>query len=183
MQRTMRKPIQKILLTTAVLAAALLALSFSGRTTVGPEEIGVRLGPGDTVTIFQAGERPLILPGVHRFIRLTRRPVAFVMAGVGGIVVTTPAVEKSIDCRLRYQIDDAARFIERFGTDRPQALLEDRLRQAVRDAFTRRLGDDPHALDSPLTRIPLIAETHTSLDTALRVDGVRLLSIELLGWR
>jgi len=174
---------KRLAIAAVVLVAAVLILSFSGRTTIGPDEIGVRIGPGSAVTVFTAGARPLVIPGLHRMLRLTSRPVAFVMAGVSGVAVTTPKAEKRIDCRLRYQVEDAARLVERFGVDRPQALLEDRLRQAVRDEFTRRLDEDPHALDSPVGRIPFIAESHNSLDAALRADGVRVLSLELLGWQ
>ncbi len=172
----------KIIVGIVVLVAAVILLSFTGRTTINDGEVGVRLGPGKAVAVFASGERPLVVPGLHRMIRLTTRPVAFTMAGVGGIVVAAGEQEKRIDCRLRYQVVDAARLIARFGTDQPQTNLENDLRQQVTSELATRLAADPHALDSPASRIPFIAETHHQLDTTFQADGVTVLSFELLGW-
>lgn len=173
---------KKTVITALVLAAAVLLFSFSGRTTIGPDEIGVRTGPGKALAVFPAGERPLVLPGVHRLIRLTTKPVAFVMAGVGAVTVTTPKGEQQIACRLRYQVKDAALLVRNFGSDEPQTLLENDLRQRMQEEFGRRLAAAPHLLDSPTSRIPFIAESHAALNNALQNKGVAILSLELLDW-
>ncbi len=174
---------KKFLLIAVVAGMAVIFFSLTGRITIPENQIGVRLGPGDRIAVFTSGQRPLVLPLMHRMIPLTSKPVRFVMAAQGALTLPPAAgVARKIDCQVRYQVTDGARLVRRFGTDEPQTALEQLLRQQISEQLTSRLDRDAGALDAVASRIPLIAETHLALNSSLQDSGVSVLSFELLTW-
>lgn len=166
-----------------VLAAGVIYFSFTGRTTIGPHEVGVRVGPDHIVSVFKAGERPFVLPFVHHLLRLSTKPIIFAMAGVGAAKITTGKTHHSLNCLLRYKMQDVRAIIRKYGTDDPETNVDKVLRRRVTGLLTAQLTANPDALQTAAGRIPLLAEVHIGLNKAFAPEGIQVVSFELLAWK
>lgn len=166
-----------------VLAAGIIYFSMAGRTTIGPHEAGVLIGPGHIVTVFKAGQHPIVLPVVTRLLRLSTKPIIFAMAGVGAVNITIGKTSHSVNCLLRYQLHDPRALVDTYGTKDPQTNLGKAFRHRVVKILTEQLTANPDALATAASRVPLLAELHSSLNETFAPEGIQIISFEFLSWK
>lgn len=153
------------------------------REIVGVDQIGVVVSPGGRIAVYQAGERPLVLPMVQDYVRLTAKPIRYEMIDDKSIAVSGPNKQTvTIGCQVRYQVEDAARLVETQGKGAPQASIEGLIRKKLTDIFNATLQQEGASLDEVTTRVVLVGEIHQTLKQTLTPSGVSILSFDLISW-
>lgn len=170
---------------------AVLALCIAGagfmltrqREVVGVDQIGVVVSPGGRIAVHQAGARPLVLPLIQRYVRLTAKPVRYELTDGNSLMVTGPNQQEiKIGCQVRYQVDDAAKLVASQGAEAPQTAIEAIIHSHLSEAISTALKQQNASLDDVQTRVILVASTHNSLKQTLAPLGVGLISFDLFSW-
>lgn len=173
------------------LLVLVLALSVVGaglflsrqREVVGVDQIGVVVSPGGRIAVYQAGERPLVLPMLHRFVRLTAKPIRYELTDAKAITITDSNNKAlSIGCQVRYQMADAAKLVGTQGTEAPQQAVEGIIHQHLTAQLTAALQKQGATLDDVQTRVILVGGIHQTLKQALDPLGITVLSFDLFSW-
>lgn len=170
----------------AVLALCIIGAGFMitrQREVVGVDQIGIVVSPGGKITVHQAGDRPLILPLIQNFVRLTAKPVRYEMTdGKSLIILDSEQHEIKIGCQVRYQVEDAAKLVASQGTEAPQTAIETVIHQYLTQEISATLKQENASLDNVQTRVILVASIHDSLKKILAPLGVSLISFDLFSW-
>lgn len=153
------------------------------REVVGVDQIGVVVSPGGNITVHQAGDRPLVLPLVQQYVRLTAKPVRYELTDGKSLIITGPDQQEiKIGCQVRYQVDDAAKIVASQGTEAPQTAIESIIHQHLHDEISAALKPEHASLDDVQTRVILVASIHNSLKQLLNPLGINIISFDLFSW-
>ena len=153
------------------------------REVVGVDQIGVVVSPGGRIAVYQAGARPLVLPLIQRYVRLTAKPVRYEMTDGKSITITGPNKKViKIGCQVRYQVEDAAKLVAAQGTEAPQTAIEALILKHLTGELSATLQKENASLDDVQTRVILVASIHQTLKQALAPSGVGVLSFDLFSW-
>lgn len=176
-------------LKTILWAALALCIAGAGfmltrqREVVGVDQIGVVVSPGGKIAVHQAGDRPLVLPLVERYVRLTAKPVRYELTdGKSLILADWNQKQIKIGCQVRYLVDDAAKLVASQGTEAPQAAIETLINKHLSDEIGATLKKEGASLDDVQTRVFLVANTHNSLKQLLAPLGIQVISFDLFSW-
>ena len=169
-------------LIVALVVCAGLLLSRQ-REVVGVDQIGVVVSPGGRITVYQPGDRPLVLPLLQHFVRLTAKPIRYALTDAKAITITD-AKQKSlaIGCQVRYQVTDAAKLVAAQGTEAPQQAIEGIILQHLTQQLTAALTQENASLDDVQTRVVLVGGVHQALKESLEPMGISVLSFDLFSW-
>lgn len=173
--------IKWLLLLLCVLGAGFL-LSRQ-REIVGVDQIGVVVSPGGRVAVYQAGDSPLVLPMIQRYVRLTAKPVSYELTDAKSITITRPnGPPIKIGCQVRYQVLDAAKLVASQGTEAPQTAIEALILQQLTELLNATLQQAGASLDDVQTRVVLVGDSHLALKQSLAPLGIDVLSFDLFSW-
>ncbi len=175
------KCLKLILMVTCVFGTGFL-LSRQ-REVVGIDQIGVVVSPGARISVYQVGDRPLVLPIIQRYVRLTAKPVRYELTDGKGITIPRPNQQPiKIGCQVRYQVNDAARLVATQGTEAPQTAIEALILQQLTAQLSAALQQEGASLDDVQTRVMLVGDIHQNLKLALTPLGIEFLSFDLFSW-
>lgn len=153
------------------------------REIVGVDQIGVVVSPGARISVYQAGDRPLVLPMIQRYVRLTAKPVRYELTEGKGITITRPNQQPlKIGCQVRYQVGDAAKLVASQGTEAPQAAIEALVLQQLTAQINAALQKEGASLDDVQTRVILVGDIHQNLKQTLTPFGIDFISFDLFSW-
>ncbi len=153
------------------------------REIIGVDQIGVVVSPGARLAVYQAGDRPLVLPLVQHLVRLTAKPIRYELTDAKGIAITRPnQAPLNIGCQVRYQVDDAAKMVASQGAEAPQNALETFILQQLTAQLSAALQPEGASLDDVQTRVILVGDIHQNLKQALTPLGIEFLSFDLFSW-
>lgn len=125
----------------------------------------------------------MVVPWVSTFIKMTTDPVQFTMAEKEAIQVPGAAGQvRPVACTIRYQIEDAAALVARFGMGNPEVGLETLLRQKVEEAMIPAKGATPLDFEVSQERMLFTAKLLYELNSDELTPGVKILAFELLNW-
>jgi len=173
--------VKKIILFAVIILAVTIGFT-SHKETVAVDQVGVRSFLGQT-SVFAAGETVIVLPLVHKFVMMTAKPVAFWMKGPGALVITgADSASVTVECKVRYQIDDPGKFIAAVGTVDSGKVLNDRLRAKVEEILQGYMAKNNLDLSKIETRMIISGETIHALNDEVLSPGVSVLAFELLNW-
>lgn len=171
-----------ILLIVALVVGSGLLLS-RHREVVGVDQIGVVVSPGGRISVYQPGDRPLVIPIVQRYVRLTAKPIRYELTDAKAITITDSKQQaNTIGCQVRYQVTDAAKLVASQGTNGPQQGIETIIHQLLTTQLRAALQKENASLDDVQTRVVLVGGIHQSLKEALDPLGVGVLSFDLFSW-
>jgi len=170
---------KKGIIVVILLAAALLGVSTRQRT-VGVDQVGVRTFMGNA-KVYAAGETAWVLPVVQKFVLMTLRPVALKFSGAQAVVLDADAGRK-VDCKIRYRIDDPAKFVLGLGATTPEEGLKRRLSRTVEGVFKEYAAKKDFDMGQIESRMLLTGESIHALGESAGPLGVRIISFELLNW-
>lgn len=175
------KSFKWVLLILCVLSAVLLLTR--QREVVGVDQIGVVVSPGSRISAFQAGSRPLVLPLIQRYVRLTAKPVRYELTDGKSITITRPNQQPAkIGCQVRYQVGDAVKLVATQGAEAPQTAIEAIILQQLTAQLSAALQKEGASLDDVQTRVILVGDIHQTLKQALTQYGIDVLSFDLFSW-
>lgn len=153
------------------------------REIVGVDEIGVVISPGTRVAVYQAGDRPLVIPILQHYLKLTAKPIRYELTEDKGISITVPNQPPiKIGCQVRYQIDDAAKLVASQGVAAPQTAIEGLILQELTRQLNAALQKEGASLDDVQTRVVLVGDIHQNLKQTLTPLGIGFLSFDLFSW-
>lgn len=153
------------------------------REVVGVDQIGVVVSLGSRIAVYQAGDRPLVLPLIQRYVRLTAKPVRYELTEGKSITITRPNQQPlKIGCQVRYQVGDAAKLVASQGTEAPQTAIETLVLQQLTNQLNAALQQEGASLDDVQTRVILVGEIHQSLKQSLTPLGIEFISFDLFSW-
>jgi regulator of protease activity HflC (stomatin/prohibitin superfamily) len=153
------------------------------REVVGVDQIGVVVSPGGRIAVYQAGDRPMVLPLIQRYVRLTAKPVRYELTDAKGITVTDAKHQAiTIGCQVRYQVNDAAKLVATQGTESPQTAIESLIHQLLTAQMTAALHTENASLDDVQTRVLLVGSIHQALRQSLGPMGIEVISFDLFSW-
>lgn len=153
------------------------------REIVGVDQLGVVISPGGTISVYQAGEQPLVLPIMHRYVTLTAKPIRLAMTEEKSIVITgQDNKEIKVGCQVRYQVEDAAKLVATHGVEAPQVAVDGLIRKLLTEQIGDTLRQENASLDDVQTRVVMVASVHQSLKLALAPSGINVLSFDLIAW-
>lgn len=169
---------KSVIIIFVVIAVSIFSID---KEMVGVDQVGFRTFLG-TSKVIEAGESVFVLPFVSRFIKMTTKPVLFMMDGKSALSIPGPDGKPvAVECKVRYQITDAAAFVDHFGMGNPDKALEDLLRAKAREAMLPEEGQDS-VFDSSMGRMLMSAQLLHDLNSQDITPGVQILSFELLNW-
>lgn len=175
------KSFKWVLIVLCVLGAGLLLTR--QREVVGVDQIGVVVSPGARISVYQAGDRPLVLPMIQRYVRLTAKPVRYEMTDGKSITITRPNQQPiTIGCQVRYQVVDPAKLVATQGAEAPQTAIEVLILQQLTAQLGATLQKEGASLDDVQTRVVMVGDIHQSLKQALIPVGIEVLSFDLFSW-
>jgi|GEM_PF-4899033 len=169
----------------------LLALALTGagflltrqRQIIGVDQLGVVISPGQRLAVYQAGDQPLVLPGLQHLVLLTAKPIRYELTEAKAIAITPPSGQAlQVACQVRYQIEDAAKLVASQGAAAPQAAIEALILSQVTAQINSALAPAGASFDDVPIRIALVGDTHQGLKEALAPLGIALLAFELISW-
>lgn len=176
-----KKSLKWILFVIFVCGAAFLLTR--QRQIVGVDQIGVVVSPGSRIAVYQAGESPLVLPMIQRYVRLTAKPIRYELTDGKSLEISRPNQPPlKIGCQVRYQVADAARLVASQGTEAPQAAIEALLLQQLTKQISATLQPEGASLDDVQTRVMLVGDLHQNLKQTLAPFGIEFLSFDLFSW-
>jgi len=153
------------------------------REIVGVDQIGVVVSPGGRISVYQAGDSPLVLPMIQRYVRLTAKPVRYELTEGKSIAITRPNQEPlKIGCQVRYQVIDAAKLVTAQGTESPQTAIEALILKQLTTQLNDALQKEGASLDDVQTRVILVGDIHQTLKQTLPLSGIDVLSFDLISW-
>jgi len=180
----MTKSAKNILILAVILGIAGLSTLISRqREVVGVDQVGVVVSPGGKIAVYRPGDRPLVLPLIQHYVRLTAKPIRYDLTEAKAITVTGSNQQTAtIGCQVRYQVEDAAKLVATQGIEAPQNAIELLIHQRLTDEFTTTLQKENATLDDVQTRVVLVGSIHHSLKEALSPLGITILSFDLISW-
>lgn len=175
------KTISGLLLALCIVGAAFLLTR--QREIVGVDQIGVVISPGSKITVYQAGESPLVLPLFQHYLKFTATPLRYDLTDSKSIVITGPDQQPiKIGCQIRYQIEDAAKLVQSQGSEAPQAAIEALILRQLTEALQTTLQKPGASLDDVQTRVVLVGDIHQNMKQILTPLGIGFLSFDLFSW-
>lgn len=175
------KTIRGILLAVCILGTGFFLTR--QREIVGVDQIGVVISPGARVTAYQAGDSPLVIPVLQRYLKLTAKPIRYALTDSKSIIINRPNQQPiSIGCQVRYQIEDAAKLVKSQGAEAPQAAIEAIILQQLTEALQATLQKTGASLDDVQTRVVLVGDIHQNMKQTLSPLGIGFLSFDLFSW-
>jgi len=177
------KPKNLLLLVMVLVVAGAGLLLSRQREVVGVDQFGVVVSPGGRIAVYQAGERPLVLPLLQGYVRLTAKPIRYELTDAKAITITGAKQQAiTIGCQVRYQVEDAAKLVASQGTAAPQVAIEGLIHQQLTSQLTAALQKEGASLDDVQTRVMLVGDIHQTLKQALSPLGITILSFDLFSW-
>lgn len=153
------------------------------REVVGVDQVGVVVSPGGRISVFQAGDRPLVLPLIQHYVRLTAKPVRYELTDGKSIAIPRPNQPPAkIGCQVRYQVADAAKVVATQGVEAPQGAIEALILQQLTTQLSAALQKEGASLDDVQTRVILVGDIHQTLKQVLTPTGIDVLSFDLFSW-
>jgi regulator of protease activity HflC (stomatin/prohibitin superfamily) len=150
------------------------------REVVGVDQIGVVVSPGGRIAVYQPGDRPLVLPMLQHYVRLTAKPVRYELTDAKAITITGVNHQAiTIGCQVRYQVEDAAKLVAAQGPEAPQVAVEGIIHQHLSAQLTAALQKENASLDDVQTRVVLVGGVHQTLKEVLDPLGIRVLAFDL----
>jgi hypothetical protein len=169
-----------------VLALCVFGAVFSltrQREIVGVDQIGVVVSLGSRISVYQAGDQPLVIPIVQRYLLLTAKPIRYALTEGKSIIINGPNQQEiKIGCQVRYQIEDAAKLVSSQGVEAPQASVEALILQQLTAQMNAALQNAGASLDDVQTRVALVGDIHQNLKQALTPLGITFISFDLFSW-
>ena len=171
---------KKVLIFIIVLIAGILIFSFAmgKRNPVTDGQVGVVVGPDGKYKIYQAGERPFVIPFIQRLYAVSLQRQDLIISGKDGYRLSDDGRDILIESRVIYKISDPDRAIETFGPVETHQRVRDRIRQLLTPLLQEKIKDISY-LDSAQKRMPAIAEIHLGLIDSFSKQGISILSYQL----
>lgn len=172
-----------LLLVVALCMAGAGVLLSRQREVVGVDQVGVVVSPGGRIAVYRAGDRPLVLPLIQHYVRLTAKPVRYELTDAKAITITgsnQPPI--TIGCQVRYQVEDAGKLVASQGTEAPQTAIEGLIHQHLVAQLGAALQQENASLDDVQTRVILVGSIHQTLKETLAPLGIGVLSFDLFSW-
>ena len=153
------------------------------REVVGVDQIGVVVSPGGRIAVYRAGDRPLVLPVIQQYVRLTAKPIRYELTDAKGITVTDAKHQAiTIGCQVRYQVEDAAKLVATQGVDEPQDAIEALIHKLLTTQLGAAMQKENASLDDVQTRVILVGTIHQALRQTLAPMGIEVISFDLFSW-
>jgi len=162
-----------------LIAAAILAVGwYAGGglpETIGPWEAGVVMRGTSVKRVYQAGERPLVLPVLERLCRVTTSPQVVTLTGEEE---TVRSGDLTVESQVIYSSRDAAKAVESFTPDGTHEMIRKRLGEEISQLLHGVLTD-PALLNNDEQRMITTAQVHVGLREAFEETGVSVDSYQI----
>ncbi len=171
---------KKVLIFIVALIAGILIFSFAigKHNPVKDGQAGVVVGPDGKYKIYQAGEKPFVIPLVQKLYAVSLQKQDFIISGKDGYMLSDDGRNILIESRVIYKISDLDRAINTFGPVETHQKVRERIRQLLIPLLQEKIKDISY-LDSAQKRIPAIAEIHLGLNDSFSKQGISILSYQL----
>ncbi len=157
-----------------------IGMYISVQDPVKINETGILVAGDGSVKTFRAGERAKVIPGLERYVAVSKESQKLLLAGPDAVLVYTPQKEEIlVEMKMSFKILDPVAVVKEYGTEAPSALLRRQIIETSKSMLQTSLEEDVSVLIETLPRVMLIGTIHAELNEMFSPKGVAIDNLEL----